>query len=160
MGYIQFNGVGNNGGIAFGSGTTTTSPNTIAERVRITPNGGVAFGGGGNFGTSGQILRSNGDAPPTWVTPSSLPSGIQEFTATGGQTTFTITGGYTVGTVQVFANGVQLPNADFTANNGTTVVLTVARVSGDIIRTIASQTSNTINNINALAIAYSVAFGA
>jgi hypothetical protein len=160
MGYIQFNGVGNNGGIAFGSGTTTTSPNTISERLRITPNGGMAFGGGGNFGTSGQILRSNGDSPPTWVNPTGTPVAIQEFTATGGQTTFTVTGGYTVGTVQVFANGIQLANSDFTASNGTTVVVVTPRISGDIIRTVTGLAATTINNINALAIAYSVAFGA
>jgi hypothetical protein len=38
-----------------------------AERLRITQNGGVAFGGSANFGTNGQVLRSNGDAAPTWV---------------------------------------------------------------------------------------------
>jgi hypothetical protein len=38
------------------------------ERLRITANGGIAFGGGANYGTSGQILQSNGDAAPTWVT--------------------------------------------------------------------------------------------
>ena len=130
------------------------------ERLRLTSNGGVAFGGGSNFGTSGQILRSNGDLPPTWVNPTGTPVAIQEFTATGGQTTFTVTGGYTVGTVQVFANGIQLANADFTASNGTTVVVATPRVNGDIIRTVTGLATTTINNINALAIAYSVAFGA
>ena len=71
MGYMQFNGVGNNGGIAFGTGNTTTSPNSITERLRITPNGGIAFGGGSNYGSVGQVLQSNGDAAPTWVDLSS-----------------------------------------------------------------------------------------
>jgi hypothetical protein len=57
----------------------------------------------------------------------------QEFTATAAQTTFTITDGYTIGNVQVFANGIALAAADFTATNGTTVVLTQARVAGDNI---------------------------
>ena len=57
----------------------------------------------------------------------------QEFTATAAQTTFSISSGYTVGTVQVFANGIALAAADFTATNGTTVVLTDARVAGDNI---------------------------
>jgi hypothetical protein len=57
----------------------------------------------------------------------------QEFTATAGQTTFTITDGYSAGTVQVFANGILLANEDFTATNGTTVVLSQARVLGDNI---------------------------
>jgi hypothetical protein len=54
---------------------TRTSGNSSAERLRITANGGVAFGGGSNYGASGQILQSNGDAAPTWVTPSGLSAG-------------------------------------------------------------------------------------
>jgi hypothetical protein len=42
------------------------------ERITITANGGVSFGSSGtDYGTLGQVLQSNGDAPPTWVTPSS-----------------------------------------------------------------------------------------
>ena len=37
--------------------------------MRITQNGGIAFAGATNYGTSGQYLKSNGDAAPTWVTP-------------------------------------------------------------------------------------------
>ena len=41
---------------------------TLTERLRITSGGGVSFGTGGtNYGTSGQVLQSNGNAPPTWV---------------------------------------------------------------------------------------------
>lgn len=43
-----------------------------AERIRITINGGVAFGGATNYGTSGQVLQSNGDAPPSWTTPAAV----------------------------------------------------------------------------------------
>jgi hypothetical protein len=39
------------------------------ERMRITAAGGLAFGGASNFGSSGQLLQSNGNAVPTWVTP-------------------------------------------------------------------------------------------
>ena len=126
---------------------TTAASSTSTGALQVA--GGVGIGKdlyvGGSVYTAGAKL---------------LPTAIQEFTATGGQTTFTVTGGYTVGTIQVFANGVQLANADFTASNGTTVVVTTPRVSGDIIRTVAGLTSSSINNINALAIAYSVAFGA
>jgi hypothetical protein len=59
---------------------------------------------------------------------------IQKFTATSGQTTFTITGGYTVGMVDVYMNGVKLDNAtDFTASNGTTVVLTGGALLNSVI---------------------------
>jgi hypothetical protein len=57
------------------------------------------------------------------------------FTATGGQTTFTVA--YTVGYVEVYKNGVFLNTADFTATNGTTVVLASGADAGDLIVTIA-----------------------
>jgi hypothetical protein len=54
-----------------------------SERMRITSAGGVAFGGPSNFGSSGQVLQSNGDAAPTWVTASSIGVG-QSWTNVGG----------------------------------------------------------------------------
>ena len=86
-----------------------------------------------------------------------IPLSIQEFTATAGQTTFTVAGGYTVGTVQVFANGVNLGSGDITASNGTTVVLTEARRVNDIIRVISGGSSTAVNNIQSFSIAMSVA---
>lgn len=60
------------------------------------------------------------------------------FTATAGQTTFTPTSGYTVGYIDVFVNGVKLINgSDFTASNGTTVVLTAAAAADDVVETVA-----------------------
>jgi hypothetical protein len=53
------------------------------------------------------------------------------FTATQGQTTFTTT--YTVGSVDVFLNGVKLATSDFTASNGTSIVLAEAAQAGDVI---------------------------
>lgn len=42
-----------------------------SERLRITTNGGFSFGSSGTaFGSAGQVLTSNGDAAPTWTTPS------------------------------------------------------------------------------------------
>ena len=45
----------------------------------------------------------------------------QEWTATAGQTTFTID--YTVGFIDIYLNGVKLTTDDYTAANGTTVIL-------------------------------------
>jgi hypothetical protein len=51
-------------------------------------------------------------------------------TPTAGQNTFPFT--YTVGKLQVYFNGVKLLNAtDFTASNGTTVVLTANATVND-----------------------------
>jgi hypothetical protein len=59
---------------------------------------------------------------------------IQKFTSTASQTTFTITGGYTVGMVDVWVNGVKLDNAtEFTASNGTTVVLAAGLTANQIV---------------------------
>jgi len=55
------------------------------------------------------------------------------FTATGGQTTFTPSGSYQVGFINVIRNGSQLAPADYTATNGTTVVLNAACTAGDIV---------------------------
>jgi hypothetical protein len=62
------------------------------------------------------------------------------FTATGGQTTFTAS--YSVGFVEVYVNGVLLNGGDYTATNGTSVVLGVAAVAGDIVELIAYNTVN------------------
>ena len=43
MGYMQFNGSGNNSGISFGTGTTTTAPGNVTERMRITSSGSVGI---------------------------------------------------------------------------------------------------------------------
>jgi hypothetical protein len=66
---------------------------------------------------------------------------ITNETATASQTTFNITGGYVPGYVDVFLNGVLLiPGTDFTATNGTTVVLTVGATAGDEFQALSYQT--------------------
>ena len=58
---------------------------------------------------------------------------VSSFVATAGQTTFTIVGGYTAGLVDVFVNGARLNSGDYTATNGTTVVLGTGVVANDIV---------------------------
>lgn len=58
------------------------------------------------------------------------------FTATAGQTTFTMN--YVVGAIDVYRNGVKLVNtSDFTATNGTSIVLLNAATVGDTIEVIS-----------------------
>ena len=46
------------------------------EKMRITAPGGISFGSTGTaYGTSGQILKSNGNASPTWVAASTVIGG-------------------------------------------------------------------------------------
>jgi hypothetical protein len=60
----------------------------------------------------------------------------QVFTSTSGQSTYVVTGGYTVGSLDVYFNGVRLIPAEFTATNGTSVVLGVAAQLDDIVEII------------------------
>lgn len=55
----------------------------------------------------------------------------QEFTATANQTTFNFT--YTVGAIDVYLNGIKLPDSDYTATNGTTVVLDTGTQAGSVL---------------------------
>lgn len=73
-----------------------------------------------------------------------------DFTATAGQTTFTPPS-YTVGYIDVYRNGAKLGAADFTATNGTTVVLASAASSGDLIQTVSFYVSSVLNAIPATA---------
>ena len=65
------------------------------------------------------------------------------FTATAGQTSFTLN--YNVGYVDVYLNGVKLTTSDYTASNGTSVVLGVAAALNDIVETVAWTTWSATN---------------
>ena len=73
-----------------------------------------------------------------------------EFTATAGQTTFSVPS-YTVGYIDVYRNGAKLGTADFTATNGTTVVLASGASSGDLVTTVSFYVSSVLNAIPAVA---------
>jgi len=62
----------------------------------------------------------------------------QSFTATASQTTFN-TAGYSPGYIDVFLNGVKLAPADYTATNGSDVVLAVGAASNDILEIVAYE---------------------
>jgi len=62
------------------------------------------------------------------------------FTASAAQTTFAAS--YTVGALQVYLNGVLLNDTDYTATNGTSVVLGVAAAAGDIVEVMAFIVGN------------------
>ena len=78
------------------------------------------------------------------------------FTATSGQTSFA-TGGYTPNFLDVYLNGVKLAAADYTASNGSDVVLASGAATGDILEVVAfttfsSASSSIDDNGNATAI--------
>ncbi len=69
------NGTGTqgSGNIAFKtapSGSSGSSANSMTQRLLITKNGGFSFGSGStSYGAAGQVLKSNGDAPPSFGSP-------------------------------------------------------------------------------------------
>ena len=66
------------------------------------------------------------------------------FTATSGQTSFA-TGGYTPNFLDVYLNGVKLASADYTASNGSDVVLASGAATGDILEVVAYTAFDTAN---------------
>lgn len=102
----------------------------------------------GSTGTSGQVLTSAGSgAAPTWETPETGGGTVTttDFTATASQTTFTVN--YTVGATEVYQNGVKLGIADFTATNGTTIVLATGATAGDLIEVVTFSSLNLYSTI-------------
>jgi trimeric autotransporter adhesin len=94
---------------------------TAGSNVTITNGDGTieiaSTGGGGGGGTSVTVTQA---------------------TATASQTTFNVT--YTVGQLSVYLNGALLASGDFTASNGTTVVLASGAALNDIFTAVAYST--------------------
>ena len=89
-----------------------------------------------------------------WMVASAASQAIlidYEYTATAGQTVFTgvaensLTLEYTPGSIIVTLNGVVLDGEDFTATNGTSVVLTVGASAGNELRVLAFSTFDIAN---------------
>lgn len=75
---------------------------------------------------------------------------VTEFTATAGQTTFTPPS-YTAGYINVYRNGALLGTADYTASNGTTVVLANPASLNDLVVVESFYVSSVLNAIPATA---------
>ncbi|CAB5212626.1 hypothetical protein UFOVP192_38 [uncultured Caudovirales phage] len=72
---------------------------------------------------------------------------VTTFTATAGQTTFTPPS-YTAGFINVYRSGVLLtPTSDYTATNGTTVVLASGATAGDTVIVESFLVSSVLNAI-------------
>lgn len=98
---------------------------------------------------SGNISVRYLGIPASGVTTTAYRT-VTEFTATAGQTTFTPPS-YTVGYINVYRNGVRLAAADYTATNGTTVVLASGATAGDTVTVESYYVSSVIGAIPATA---------
>ena len=67
------------------------------------------------------------------------------FTATAGQTSFA-TSGYTPGYLDVYLNGVRLDESDYTATNGSDVVLDTGAAVDDVVSVVAFTTFEVNDN--------------
>ena len=117
------------------TGTAATFNNNVDFNGNVNFNSTLSFGGAGT-GLNGQYLRSTGSGLawasfPTMRTTSTV-------TASDGQTTFSFT--YNVGFLDVFINGTKLTDSEFTATNGTSVVLAVGCFVGDIVELVSYNT--------------------
>lgn len=91
-------------------------------------------------GTTWQLYAQIGVTSGTLVTET-------EFTATASQTTFTAS--YTAGLVSVYLNGVKLGAADYTATNGSSVILAVGAKAGDLVEIVALNNFDVANSATA-----------
>ena len=117
-----------------GSGVYTASGTTLSRTVSESSNSGNAINLSGDAIVF--ITAIAADIQPTTFTTS-------VFTATANQTTFTVS--YTVGFVEVFLNGAKLSAADFTATNGTSIVLASGATVGDTLDVVAYGTQTIAN---------------
>ena len=90
--------------------------------------------------STGSLLNLSGNAV-LFISPSAedltlsgAAHNFTNFTATANQTTFTVN--YAVGNILVFMNGAKLNSADFTATNGSSVVLASGATVGDIVEVV------------------------
>mgnify|MGYP001170878793 CR=1 FL=1 len=103
-------------------------------------------------GGTGISTSISGDVVTIAKSAGSAHRTLFKFTATSGQTTFSgadassNTLAYSTGNFDVFLNGVLLDATDFTATNGTSVVLSSAAAADDILSVLAYQTESLIQN--------------
>jgi hypothetical protein len=101
-GEIDAEGEGTNGGaLKF---QTKVDGGAVSEKLRITENGRIGLGGA-NYGTSGQVLTSNGSSAPTWN--DAAGGGVPIYTTTERnalptQPDFTTISNSTTGTLQMW----------------------------------------------------------
>jgi hypothetical protein len=102
------------------------------------PDGSAPQAGDLYYNSVTQVFRGYSGAAWSNALPTSALTLVNYTeTAASAKTTFTIPGGYTVGAVFPYLNGVLLFPNEFTASNGTTIVLTTACAINDEFRCVS-----------------------
>ena len=104
----------------------------------------ITFSAAPPSGTGNISCRYLG-VPASGVTTTAYRT-VTEFTATASQTTFTPPS-YTPNFINVYLNGVLLGSADYTATNGTTVVLATGASAGNLLTVESFLVSSVLNAI-------------
>ena len=131
-------------------GTKTSDPT-------LDNDGNALAAGALYFSTTQNVMKVYDGA--SWITATSAGATSLlrfRYVATSGQTTFsgadsasaTLT--YTVNNIAVHRNGVTLDTSEYTASNGTSIVLTVAAGTGDIIDIIAFKSFTVADALSAV----------
>ena len=121
-------------------GTTITASAFVGDGSGLTGIDGLPS----QTGNAGKYLTTNGTIA-AWD-ELALPEFVYTrttYTATASQTIFNAT--YTIGYVDVYLNGIKLlVGTDFTATNGTSIIISPGVASGAIVEIIAHTTYNTV----------------
>ena len=113
------------------------------------PNGNAINAGDLYWDTTTSSMKSYDGT--TWVEVGSSTASFYEFTPTDGQTVFSgaddsgLVLAYTPGFISVHLNGAQLASADYTATDGTSITLSSAVTSSDIVTVLAFGTFDIAN---------------
>ncbi len=159
-GGLNVTGVSTLGTVKISSGIVTASSGIVTYYGDGSQLSGISASGGGTSGLStGGVYVGSGvttfNFVGTGITASVTGStgnvyiptasrSVSRTVATNGQTT--VTGlSYTVGFVDVYLNGARLDSTEFTASNGSSVVLTTGASTGDIIEIVSESVSASIS---------------
>jgi len=130
-----------NSDLVYNSSTNTLSGTNFAP-TQLSVSGVSTFTGaistGTTTGSNGQYLQSTG-VGVTWASFPTLRS-TQTNVATNGQTSFGF--GYNVNFLDVFINGVKLTSSEYTATNGSTIVLSSPAFENDIVEFVSYNTTS------------------
>ena len=127
----------NVGIVSYSENLTTLDVVGISSLSDVVFNGHVSAGG--TTGSEGQYLVSTGIGV-TWGSLSTLRNSYTT-TATAGQTNFTVN--YNVGFVDIFINGVRLTESEYTASNGSSIILDESCFGGETVDILAYNTAST-----------------
>jgi len=125
------------------TGNLRQNGSVFSTGIGIQSGGNVIVGSGAtilNFvGSAVSTITESGGVVELNIKAGEFTKSTSNFTASAGQTTFNVN--YTPNYVDVFVNGVRLTASEFTATNGTSVVLSEGANLNDVVDIVVYQNS-------------------